>query len=104
EGTVASTDVEAGLTQPGRSGGLRDVYRNRFLLKALWRDWDAPRRPLPRGSGARDEPGGLARHVRPSTPAAMEEGTVASTDVEAGLTQPGRSGGLRDVYRNRFLL
>ncbi|MFC0487058.1 MULTISPECIES: ABC transporter permease [Sinomonas] len=37
EGTVASTDVEAGLTQPGRSGGLRDVYRNRFLLKLLVR-------------------------------------------------------------------
>ena len=30
-------DPAAGLTHPGRSGGLRDVYKNRFLLKLLVR-------------------------------------------------------------------
>lgn len=34
---MASPEVEEGLTQPGRSGGLKDVYRNRFLLKLLVR-------------------------------------------------------------------
>jgi ABC-2 type transport system permease protein len=34
---VASTDVEAGLVHPGRAGGLKSVYRNRFLLKLLVR-------------------------------------------------------------------
>lgn len=31
------TDPAAGLTSPGRGGGLKDVYRNRFLLKLLVR-------------------------------------------------------------------
>lgn len=32
-----AADPEAGLTAPGRGGGLKDVYRNRFLLKLLVR-------------------------------------------------------------------
>ncbi|WP_428985664.1 ABC transporter permease [Sinomonas terricola] len=33
----SALNPEAGLSAPGRSGGLRDVYRNRFLLKLLVR-------------------------------------------------------------------